>query len=132
MEERSGDAGGYRDQVSLPAEHFDQSRLREFGQVHGSAVANAGSGGFVRGHCGQVGQEQAGVKKKTVVSGQWPVARDTFIDRLCILHLFGDLIECLRIFDFEFGDGGPAQGLQMSSTAKLCPHLMSYGADICA
>ena len=115
MEERSGDAGGYRDQVSLPAEHFDQSRLREFGQVHGSAVANAGSGGFVGGHRWHVRQKKTRVKEEIVT-----------------LRVLGELIERLRIFDFEFGDGGPAQGLQMSSTAKLCPHLMSYGADICA
>src|ERR1700683_2114221 len=46
LEERSGHAAGDGDQVPLSAEHFDESRLREFREIYGPAVANASSGGF--------------------------------------------------------------------------------------
>ena len=64
MEEGAGDAGGDGEQFGLAGEDFDLAGAGEFGEVDGTAAADAGGGGFVGGDGGKLRKELAGVDEE--------------------------------------------------------------------
>jgi hypothetical protein len=64
MEQGSGDSCGDGYQFALALEDFDLAGAGEFGEVYGTAGADAGGGGFVGGDGRELGQELAGVDEE--------------------------------------------------------------------
>ena len=64
MKEAAGYAGGNGDQFPLAAEDFYLASAREFGEVDGASVTDAGRGQFVCGDAGKFGQQFAGMDEQ--------------------------------------------------------------------
>src|SRR5580704_7632850 len=154
VEEGAGEAGGDGEEVGLSGEDFYVAGAGNLGEIDGAAVANAGGGGFVGSDGGELWEELAGVDEKRFealcsgVDGGFSIFICTAQDSRFLhfaslslreseapvgmtnLHFLAfdvlafDFFYGVGLGDVEFGDGGAAKGLEMSSAAEKLAHIV--------